>query len=67
MERKRKKERKNTPVLSTHHSTCFVPSRASGTRQPRAPSMAHRAWMTSISRYRAKVAGSADRPAVSQP
>ena len=55
----------SAPALN--HSTFFVPDRSSGTTQPRAPSMAHRAWMTSISRYRAKVAGSADRPAVSHP
>lgn len=34
---------------------------------PRAPSMAHLAWMTSMFLYLSNVVGSADRPAVSQP
>ena len=42
-------------------------SGTSGVTMPRAPSMAQRAWMTSISRYRANVSGSVDRPAVSHP
>jgi len=40
---------------------------SSGVRHPRAPSMAQRAWMTSASRKRAKVSGSAERPTVSHP
>ena len=39
----------------------------SGRSMPRAPSMAQRAWMTSMVRYRSKVSGSAERPAESQP
>ena len=39
--------------------------RSSGVTQPRAPSMAQRAWMTSSSRLRAKVSGSEESPAVS--
>ncbi|KAF4386004.1 hypothetical protein G4B88_031139 [Cannabis sativa] len=39
----------------------------SGKTQPKAPSMAHLLWITSSSRFLAKVSGSAESPAVSQP
>ncbi len=42
-----------------------VSFRSSGTTQPRAPSMAQRAWMTSMVLYLLKVSGSAEKPAVS--
>jgi hypothetical protein len=57
------------PALNQTASPNFTPLRASssGKTQPSAPSMAQREWITSSSRFLAKVSGSAESPAVSHP
>jgi len=55
----------NQTALSPNGTPLLASS--SGVTQPRAPSMAQRAWISSSSRFLAKRTGSAEKPAVSQP